>query len=98
MREPSPSCFAGHTNALLHLLFLLLMKNPNMRVLSLWKQYWTAALNEERNPPAAVKDARERYDKYMAILDKAINNEESQKGGNKQKSASPLVLGWQQDS
>jgi len=76
------------------LLFFLPSAAPSC---SLWNQYWKAALDTERNSPGAVKGARERYEKYMSVLDEAIKAEEANKeGGNRRtfRSESSPLVGW----
>jgi len=65
--------------------------------MNLWHQYWPAALNAETNPPAFVRQAQERYNKYVAELNTVIErNEAAGDSINKQESASPLI-GWKRD-
>jgi hypothetical protein len=63
--------------------------------LPLWNRYWTMALNAQAQPPRAVREARERYQRYTEVLNRAIAEAQEESGGEQgsAKSASPLV-GW----
>lgn len=58
--------------------------------MGMWHQYWNMALGAG-NPPAAVAEARERYERYLAAINEAI--EKQNERGEEHQSASPLV-GW----
>lgn len=61
----------------------------------LWNRYWAIALNAQSQPPQVVREARERYQRYMDVLNRAIEESSSAKQS-EPKSASPLV-GWKLD-
>ena len=64
--------------------------------MSTWRNYWSAALDPTRNPPAAVTAAQTRQAKYLKVVDDAIAAEDAAQQQQQQqqgieKSASPLV-------
>jgi hypothetical protein len=59
----------------------------------LWNRYWTMALNAQVQPPHVVREARERYQRYTEVLNRAIVVAKEEDEQLVAKSASPLV-GW----
>ena len=57
----------------------------------IWHQYWPNALDETHNSPTIVAESRKRYESYMSILAKAIEQEERQEQKSTQ-NKSPFVF------